>query len=180
MLGANDGLVSTSALMMGVGAGSDNLHTLLLSGVAGLVVRALMRLTDYSVACSGGPLGSALLMSTPGLAPSVQYCALPGLLACAMQRPPLPPVCGLLPVHPARQSSNHPLPTAALTQAFSVCGSVLEQGGSLSMACGEFISVASQRDAEKADICKEIAEQQKGAVAQVPALPWAAPPGQPL
>jgi len=36
-------------------------------------------------------------------------------------------------------------------------------GGALSMAVGEFISVSSQRDAEKADIGREVAEQAKGA-----------------
>lgn len=36
-------------------------------------------------------------------------------------------------------------------------------GGALSMAVGEFISVSSQRDAEKADIAREVAEQAKGA-----------------
>jgi VIT1/CCC1 family predicted Fe2+/Mn2+ transporter len=34
--------------------------------------------------------------------------------------------------------------------------------GALSMAAGEYISVASQKDAEEADIEKERAEQQKG------------------
>ena len=37
-------------------------------------------------------------------------------------------------------------------------------GGALSMAVGEFISVSSQRDAEKADIQREVAEQAKGAL----------------
>lgn len=32
----------------------------------------------------------------------------------------------------------------------------------LSMAAGEYISVASQRDCEEADIAQEIAEQSKG------------------
>lgn len=41
MLGANDGLVSTSSLLMGVGAGTSDLQTLVLSGVAGLVGGAL-------------------------------------------------------------------------------------------------------------------------------------------
>lgn len=35
------------------------------------------------------------------------------------------------------------------------------------MACGEYISVASQRDAECADIAKEVQEQRKGPTAQV-------------
>lgn len=38
--------------------------------------------------------------------------------------------------------------------------------GALSMAAGEYISVASQKDAEQADIDKEIREQQKGPVAR--------------
>lgn len=76
VLGANDGLVSTAALLMGVGGGTTNLATLRLAGVAGMV------------------------------------------------------------------------------------------GGALSMAVGEYISVSSQRDAEKADIEKERQEQLKGPAAQ--------------
>lgn len=38
--------------------------------------------------------------------------------------------------------------------------------GALSMACGEYISVASQKDAEQADIDKERLEQAKGPVAR--------------
>jgi len=76
VLGANDGLVSVAALMMGVAAGNDDLHFLRLSGVAGLIA------------------------------------------------------------------------------------------GALSMAVGEYVSVSSQRDAEKADIDKEIQEQLKGPEAQ--------------
>lgn len=83
VLGANDGLVSTAALMMGVGGGTANLATLRLAGVAGLV------------------------------------------------------------------------------------------GGALSMAVGEYISVSSQRDAEKADIEKERLEQLKGPAAQVGGQWWA-------
>lgn len=76
VLGANDGLVSTAALLMGVGAGTTDLHILRLSGVAGLIA------------------------------------------------------------------------------------------GALSMAVGEYVSVSSQRDAEQADIKKEIEEQLKGPAAQ--------------
>jgi vacuolar iron transporter family protein len=72
VLGANDGLVSVAALLMGVAAGNEDLHFLRLSGVAGLIA------------------------------------------------------------------------------------------GALSMAVGEYVSVSSQRDAEKADIKKEIEEQLKG------------------
>ncbi len=41
VLGANDGLVSVASLMMGVGGGSEDAKTLVLSGVAGLVGGAL-------------------------------------------------------------------------------------------------------------------------------------------
>jgi len=41
VLGANDGLVSVASLMMGVGGGSNDLKTLLLSGMSGLVGGAL-------------------------------------------------------------------------------------------------------------------------------------------
>lgn len=48
VLGANDGLVSVAALMMGVGGGTEDRHTLLLSGVAGLVGGALsMAVGEY-------------------------------------------------------------------------------------------------------------------------------------
>lgn len=76
VLGANDGLVSVAALLMGVSAGDDDLRFMRLSGVAGLIA------------------------------------------------------------------------------------------GALSMAVGEYVSVSSQRDAEKADIHKEIQEQLKGPEAQ--------------
>jgi VIT1/CCC1 family predicted Fe2+/Mn2+ transporter len=76
VLGANDGLVSVAALMMGVAGGNADLSFLRLSGVAGLIA------------------------------------------------------------------------------------------GALSMAVGEFVSVSSQRDAEHADIRKEIEEQLKGPEAQ--------------
>lgn len=76
VLGANDGLVSISALMMGMAAGNSNMHVIRLSGLAGLIA------------------------------------------------------------------------------------------GALSMAVGEYVSVSSQRDAEKADIKKEIEEQLKGPAAQ--------------
>jgi VIT1/CCC1 family predicted Fe2+/Mn2+ transporter len=72
VLGANDGLVSTAALLAGVGAASKDLQTLRLTGTAGLIA------------------------------------------------------------------------------------------GALSMAVGEYVSVASQRDAEAADVHKEVLEQLKG------------------
>ncbi|KAK9828808.1 hypothetical protein WJX72_002170 [[Myrmecia] bisecta] len=40
-------------------------------------------------------------------------------------------------------------------------------GGALSMACGEYISVSSQRDAEEADVEKERKEQAKGPQARL-------------
>lgn len=80
MLGANDGLVSVASLILGVGAGSDSLRAMQLSGMAGLVA------------------------------------------------------------------------------------------GALSMACGEYISVSSQRDTELADIEKERQEQAKGPEARAKEL----------
>lgn len=41
VLGANDGLVSVSSIMLGVGAGSSDRHTLVLSGLSALVAGAL-------------------------------------------------------------------------------------------------------------------------------------------
>ena len=40
-LGANDGLVSVASLMLGVEGGSNELHNVVLAGVAGLVAGAL-------------------------------------------------------------------------------------------------------------------------------------------
>ncbi|KAK9827265.1 hypothetical protein WJX81_005507 [Elliptochloris bilobata] len=48
VLGANDGLVSVSSIMLGVGAGSSDRHTLLLSGLSALVAGALsMAVGEY-------------------------------------------------------------------------------------------------------------------------------------
>lgn len=48
VLGANDGLVSTAALLMGVGAGSEDISTLRLAGVSGLIAGALsMAVGEY-------------------------------------------------------------------------------------------------------------------------------------
>jgi VIT1/CCC1 family predicted Fe2+/Mn2+ transporter len=41
VLGANDGIVSTASLMVGVAAANTSLHTILLTGVAGLVAGAM-------------------------------------------------------------------------------------------------------------------------------------------
>ena len=49
---------------------------------------------------------------------------------------------------------------------FILAGIASIVAGSLSMACGEYISVSSQRDSQKADIQKEIEEQNKGPEAQ--------------
>lgn len=40
VLGANDGLVSVGAILLGVGAGNTDLHTLVLSGLSALVAGA--------------------------------------------------------------------------------------------------------------------------------------------
>ena len=41
VLGANDGIVSTASLIVGVAAGADSAHTILLAGTAGLVAGAM-------------------------------------------------------------------------------------------------------------------------------------------
>lgn len=46
MLGANDGLVSVASLMMGVGGGTEDIRTLVLSGLSGLVGGALSMAGD--------------------------------------------------------------------------------------------------------------------------------------
>ncbi len=61
VLGANDGLVSVSSIMLGVGAGSSDRHTLLLSGLSALVAGALQRNQAQrsnigcKMGCSAGP-----------------------------------------------------------------------------------------------------------------------------
>ncbi|HJT18182.1 MAG TPA: VIT1/CCC1 transporter family protein, partial [Thermoanaerobaculia bacterium] len=41
VLGANDGIVSTSSLVVGVGAANASRHEILIAGIAGLVAGAL-------------------------------------------------------------------------------------------------------------------------------------------
>ena len=72
VLGANDGLVSVASLMMGVGGGSQDSKTLLLSGVAGLVGGALSM-------AAGGELKTSVKMQTR-----------PKVSTGAMSRMPLP------------------------------------------------------------------------------------------
>lgn len=53
MLGANDGIVSTSSLIIGVAAAGTTEHEILLSGVAGLVAGAMsMAAGEYVSVCS--------------------------------------------------------------------------------------------------------------------------------
>lgn len=61
VLGANDGLVSVASLMLGVEGGTDDLHSVVLAGVAGLVAGALsMAVGEYvsvsSQRCAPSPL----------------------------------------------------------------------------------------------------------------------------
>ena len=42
ILGANDGLVSVASIMLGVGAASQDQHTLLLSGLSALVAGTML------------------------------------------------------------------------------------------------------------------------------------------
>lgn len=53
VLGANDGIISTASLMMGIAAAQTSTHTVLLTGVAGLVAGALsMAAGEYVSVCS--------------------------------------------------------------------------------------------------------------------------------
>ncbi len=53
VLGANDGIISTASLMMGIAAAQTSTHTILLTGVAGLVAGSLsMAAGEYVSVCS--------------------------------------------------------------------------------------------------------------------------------
>jgi len=61
VLGANDGLVSVASIMLGVGAGSTDQHTLLLSGVSALVAGTrtfLSTLLFSSFSYASNPFGT--------------------------------------------------------------------------------------------------------------------------
>ena len=51
VLGANDGLVSVGAILLGVGAGNTDLHTLVLSGLSALVAGGHAEVAQASVLC---------------------------------------------------------------------------------------------------------------------------------
>ena len=53
VLGANDGLVSVASIMLGVGAGNADLHTLLLSGLSALVAGTVTADGGTLCACLG-------------------------------------------------------------------------------------------------------------------------------
>jgi vacuolar iron transporter family protein len=53
VLGANDGIVSTSSLIMGVAAADASFHTIMVAGIAGLVAGAMsMAAGEYVSVCS--------------------------------------------------------------------------------------------------------------------------------
>jgi len=60
VLGANDGIVSTASLVVGVAAANASPHDVLLAGIAGLVATLLMRVQVFS--------GAAQLQFRPGVA----------------------------------------------------------------------------------------------------------------
>jgi VIT family len=64
VLGANDGLVSVSALLMGVGGANSDRHMLLLTGISGLVGGAL------SMAAGMAACSFKLSLSSHQIAPS--------------------------------------------------------------------------------------------------------------
>ena len=61
VLGANDGLVSVASLMLGVEGGSNELHNVVLAGVAGLVAGALSMAVGEFVSVSSQRCSIALL-----------------------------------------------------------------------------------------------------------------------
>ena len=62
VLGANDGLVSVASLMLGVEGGSNELHNVVLAGVAGLVAGALsMAVGEYVSVASQRCAGTSFL-----------------------------------------------------------------------------------------------------------------------
>lgn len=66
VLGANDGLVSVASLMLGVEGGTNELHPVVLAGVAGLVAGALSMAVGEFVSVSSQrwlPSCSATLVS---------------------------------------------------------------------------------------------------------------------
>lgn len=94
VLGANDGLVSTAALMMGVGGGTADLATLRLAGVAGMVGGALsmaVRLPGHRHRCFS-PKGS--LTSSYVCPPQIPRCRMVAtflltlLVPCGTERGP--------------------------------------------------------------------------------------------
>ena len=67
VLGANDGLVSVASIMLGVGAGNADLHTLLLSGlsalVAGKVTQLVVAISVHAWALAQTPMQPELASS---------------------------------------------------------------------------------------------------------------------
>ncbi|MDR2220712.1 MAG: VIT family protein [Methylobacillus sp.] len=60
VLGANDGIVSTASLLIGVAAAGSDMHTILLAGVAALVAGAMSMATgEYVSVCSQADIEAA-------------------------------------------------------------------------------------------------------------------------
>ena len=69
VLGANDGLVSVSSIMLGVGAGNVDLHTLVLSGLSALVAGARAPACSLAVPLAGAPRVRPANLALPAQAP---------------------------------------------------------------------------------------------------------------
>ena len=88
VLGANDGLVSVASLMLGVEGGSNELHSVVLAGVAGLVAGALSMAVGEFVSVSSQrwppcshPCPAVPCTSAADSRAFRQLCAIPLLLA---------------------------------------------------------------------------------------------------
>jgi VIT1/CCC1 family predicted Fe2+/Mn2+ transporter len=160
VLGANDGLVSTAALMLGVGGAQPTLGAMRLAGVAALVAGAL------SMAC-----GEPRPPPHPRMpaAHAARTCLPASQAPAAGPRPLAARACpgagrkhaAMVPLPPSLPRSLHrPCDTVHATPPPSAPPPLTHPHPP--PAAGEYISVASQKDAEEADIEKERAEQSKG------------------
>ncbi len=138
VLGANDGLVSVASIMLGVGAGSTDQHTLLLSGVSALVAGTRTFLSPSSSQASA-MLPILLAHPTEPHVPICQYStclnvSFPLLTYCSFSTPFLTLQCLCTPCW----QSEHAISTA----------------GALIMTPGKYISVVIYPPAAIPGVCK--------------------------
>ena len=80
VLGANDGIVSTASLIVGVAAAAATQSDILIAGVAGLVAGAMsMAAGEYVSVSSQSDTEQAVDLSRFCAAPLITYCAAKGM-----------------------------------------------------------------------------------------------------